>query len=210
MSANLTVKAHRACEELGINVGITVHGLPVIQAEHLARVLEFKGDYEEVWATIADPLQLLSTKEKMLLTRYNLWQFIHEIRWVERIDVIMDEKIRKPRIARLNEVYAIASKALYPEIDKKSLWEGMILNVWVTDKEDYFPAVDIKLAQIHYGDKGFQYNGPLLEVPQEFDKAGQNMRNPLHPWTLAPAKAVLRKGVVPEKLGKSLNQMIEL
>lgn len=210
MSANLTVKAHRALEELGINIGITVHGIPVVQAEHLAKVLEFKKDLEAVTDSIPGTIQLVSAKDKFLLTRYSLWQFIHQIRWEERVDGIMDEKIRKPRIARLNEVYSLVSQALYPEIDAKTPWRGMILNVWVEEKEAFYPAVDLKLAQIHYGDKGFQYNGPKLDVPQEFSKAGENMRNRLHPWELAPAKAVLRKGVIPEKLGKKLHEILEL
>ena len=208
--ANLTVKGNGVCESLGINVGITVHGLPVMQAESLARVLEFKGDWEKAWLTIPEELQLVSVKDKPLITRYSLWQFIHQIRWEERVDVLMDETARKSRITRLNEVYSAASRSLYPLIDAvKSPWVGMVLNVWVSDKEDYYPAVDLKLAEIHYGQKGFAYSGPGIRVNQEFSKA-KEVRNPLHPWSFAPAKGVLRKATIPTTLGKKLSEVIEL
>ena len=208
--ANLTVKGKGVCESLGLSVGVTVHGVHVMQAEALAQVLQFEGDWEKAWLTIPEELQLVSVKDKPLVTRYSLWQYIHQMRWDERIDVIMDEKVRKPRIARFNEVYSEASTALYPEIDPiKNPWNGMVLNVWVSEKEDYFPALDLKFAEIHYGSAGFQYNGPTLSVQQEFSKA-KEVRNPLHPWQLASAKGVLKRATIPTKLGKKLSEVIAL
>lgn len=206
--ANLTIKGAGVCKELGIKIGVTVHGIKVVLAKDVANVLDFKGDYSEMWGTIPNPLQLVTTKDNELISRYSLWQYINSIRFAERIDVLMDDKVRKERIARLNEVYSLLGKCLFPDIDANSPWSGFILNLWVESREDYFPAVDLTLADIHYGPKGFMYTGLPIDVPQEFDKA--NVYRPLHPWSFVPAKKILKQANIPKKLGIALTDMIGL
>lgn len=206
--ANLTIKGAGICADLGVKIGITVHGIPVVLAKDIAEVLGFKGDWQEMWATIPVHLQLVTPKDNELVTRYSLWQFIHSMRFAERIDVLMDDKKRKERIARFNEVYSLLSECLFPDVSKDNPWRGTILNVWVEDKEDYYPAVDLALADIHYGAAGFAYTGAPIEVPQEFDKA--NVPRPLSPWRFVPAKKLLKQAVIPKKLGTALTDAISL